>query len=87
MTKNGAYQITAKTEQTIRKTLAGRNFWQAEKKANRVITVYFKTGQGDELNPETGANQFGDALDSIDYTGQPKNALSIMVLQTFPAPG
>jgi Ca-activated chloride channel family protein len=71
--QNGAYQITAKSEQTIRKRSLDEIFGKL-KKSKQGNHQVFKTGQGDELNPETRGYQFGDALESIDYTGSLKNA-------------
>src|ERR1051325_8944283 len=64
--QNGGFEITAKTEQTIRKRSLEEIFGKL-KKTKRGNHHTFKTGQGDEMNPETRAYQFGDAIDTIDY--------------------
>ena len=50
--QDGAYQITAKSEQTIRKRSLEEIFGKL-KKAKRGNHHIFKSGQGDEMNPET----------------------------------
>ena len=70
---NGAYLITAKTEQTIRKRSLDEIFGKL-KKSKQGNHQIFKSGLGDELNPETRPFEFGDALEAIDYTGSLKNA-------------
>lgn len=69
----GAYSITKKSEQSIRKR-ALDNIFGKLKKTKRGNHNTFKSGQGDELNPETRAYEFGDALEAIDYTGSLKNS-------------
>jgi len=54
-TKTGLYQITAKTEQTIRKRSLDEIFGKAEKKANRVITVYLRPGRAMNWTLRQGA--------------------------------
>lgn len=71
--QNGAYEITAKTEQTIRKRSLDEIFGKLKKTKQGNHRVY-RSGQGDELNPEIRPYQFGDSLDAIDYTGSLKNA-------------
>jgi uncharacterized protein with von Willebrand factor type A (vWA) domain len=71
--QTGAYQVTAKTEQAIRKRSLEEIFGKL-KKTKRGNHHTFKSGLGDELNPETKPYEFGDALDAIDYTGSLKNA-------------
>lgn len=72
--RNGAYQITAKSEQSIRKRSLDEIFGKL-KKAKKGNHNTFKTGKGDELNPETRPFEFGDSLDAIDYSSSLKNAL------------
>jgi Ca-activated chloride channel family protein len=72
--QTGAFEITAKTEQTIRKRSLEEIFGKL-KKTKRGNHQTFKSGQGDEMNPETRAYQFGDSLDAIDFTGSLKNSL------------
>ncbi len=70
---NGAYKLTAKSEQTIRKRSLDEIFGKLKKtKGGNHQT--FKTGQGDEINPETRPFEFGDTLESIDFTGSLRNA-------------
>jgi len=71
--QDGAYKITAKSEQTIRKRSLEEIFGKM-KKAKQGSHRTFRSGQGDEINPETRPYEFGDALDTIDYTGSLKNA-------------
>ena len=70
---NGAYKITAKSEQTIRKRSLDEIFGKL-KKTKTGNHQTFKTGQGDEINPETRPFEFGDTLESIDFTGSLRNA-------------
>lgn len=71
--QNGAYKITGKTEQGIRKRSLDEVFGKLKKsKSGNHSTT--KTGQGDERNPETRTYEFGDAIDAIDYTGSLKNS-------------
>jgi len=72
--QTGAYQITSKTEQTIRKRSLDEIFGKLKKTKQGNHRVY-RSGQGDEINPEIRPYQFGDSLDAIDYTGSLKNAL------------
>jgi len=72
--QTGAYQITSKTEQTIRKRSLDEIFGKLKKARQGNHRVY-RSGQGDEINPEIRPYQFGDSLDAIDYTGSLKNAL------------
>lgn len=71
--RTGAYQITAKSEQTIRKRSLDEIFGKL-KKGNKGDHRTMRTGKGDELNPETRPYEFGDSLDAIDYTGSLKNS-------------
>lgn len=70
---DGQYRITAKTEQSIRKRSLDEIFGKL-KKAKQGNHHTFKTGQGDELNPETRPYEFGDALEAIDFTGSLRNS-------------
>lgn len=70
---DGSVRITAKSEQTIRKRSLDEIFGKL-KKTKRGNHHTFKSGQGDELNPETRPYEFGDALEAIDYTGSLKNS-------------
>ncbi|MBL7719753.1 MAG: hypothetical protein JNL72_13000 [Flavipsychrobacter sp.] len=71
--QDGVYKITAKSEQTIRKRSLDEIFGKL-KKAKRGNHQTFKSGQGDELNPETRPYMFGDAPERIDYTSSLRNA-------------
>lgn len=70
---DGAYKLTGKSEQTIRKRSLDEIFGKL-KKSRKGNHQTFKTGQGDEMNPETRPYEFGDALEAIDYTGSLKNS-------------
>lgn len=71
--QDGAYRITGKSEQTIRKRSLEEIFGKL-KKSKRGNHHTFKSGQGDELNPETRPYEFGDKLEAIDYTESLKNS-------------
>jgi Ca-activated chloride channel family protein len=71
--QTGAYNISSKTEQTIRKRSLDEIFGKL-KRSKRGDHNTFKTGMGDELNPETRPYEFGDAPEAIDYTGSLRNA-------------
>jgi Ca-activated chloride channel family protein len=72
--RDGSFEITAKSEQTIRKRSLDEIFGKLKKtKTGNHRT--FKTGMGDEINPETRPYEFGDALEAIDYTGSLKNSM------------
>lgn len=70
---DGSYRITAKSEQTIRQRSLDEIFGKL-KKSRQGNHHTFRSGQGDEMNPETRPYEFGDALEAIDYTGSLKNA-------------
>ncbi len=70
---DGRFEITKKSEQSIRKRALDQIFGKL-KKTKRGNHNTFKSGQGDELNPETRGYEFGDALEAIDYTGSLKNS-------------
>ncbi len=70
---DGAYKITAKSEQTIRKRSLDEIFGKL-KKTKQGNHRTFRSGQGDELNPETRPYEFGDALEAIDFTGSLRNS-------------
>jgi len=71
--QDGAYKITGKSEQTIRKRSLEEIFGKL-KKARRGNHHTFRTGAGDEPNPETRAYEFGDTLEAINFSGSLKNA-------------
>lgn len=80
--RNGAYEITAKSEQTIRKRSLDEIFGKL-KKGNKGNHRTNRTGKGDELNPETRPFEFGDSLDAIDYTGSLKNSFINHGIESF----
>jgi uncharacterized protein with von Willebrand factor type A (vWA) domain len=71
--QDGTFKITPKTEQSIRKRSLEEIFGKM-KKAKQGSHRTFKTGQGDEPNPEIRPYTFGDSPETIDYTGSLKNA-------------
>ncbi len=71
--QDGQYKITAKSEQTIRQRSLDEVFGKL-KKSKQGNHRTFKSGQGDEMNPETRPYEFGDALEAIDYTGSLRNS-------------
>ncbi|MEI8279289.1 MAG: VWA domain-containing protein [Bacteroidota bacterium] len=71
--QDGAFKITAKSEQTIRKRSLDEIFGKL-KKTKQGNHQTFKSGQGDDMNPETRPYEFGDTLESIDFTGSLRNA-------------
>lgn len=70
---DGRFRITAKTEKTIRQRSLDEIFGKL-KKTRQGNHRTFRPGQGDEMNPETRAYEFGDALEAIDFTGSLKNS-------------
>lgn len=70
---DGSFQITAKSEQTIRKKSLEEIFGKL-KKADKGNHSTFKTGQGDEASADTRPFQFGDMLEQIDFTESIRNA-------------
>ena len=71
--QNGEIKITAKTEQTIRKSSLEEIFGKL-KKTRQGNHQTFKPGAGDEINPETRPFQFGDSMEQIDFTASIRNA-------------
>lgn len=71
--QTGAFELTAKSEQTIRQRSLDEIFGKL-KKTKKGNHQTFKSGQGDELNPETRPYEFGDAPEAIDFTGSLKNS-------------
>jgi len=71
--QEGSFDLTAKSEQTIRKNSLDEIFGKLKKSksGNHGVT---KTGIGEDLNADTRAYQFGDSLDSIDMTKSIQNA-------------
>lgn len=64
---SGAFKITPKTEQTIRKRSLEEIFGKL-KKTKQGNHNTFKPGLGDESNSETRPFQFGDMPEQIDFT-------------------
>jgi Ca-activated chloride channel homolog len=64
---NGEIKITPKTEQSIRKRSLEEIFGKL-KKTKQGNHQTFKTGQGDDISPDTRPYQFGDMLEQIDFT-------------------
>ena len=71
--RDGSFKITAKTEQSIRKRSLDEIFGKM-RKAKQGNHRTFRSGQGDEPNPEIRPYVFGDSPETIDYTGSLKNA-------------
>ncbi len=71
--QNGEIKITPKTEQGIRKRSLEEIFGKL-KKTKQGNHNTFKSGQGDEIKPETRSFQFGDLLEQIDFTESIRNA-------------
>lgn len=72
-TADGGIKITAKSEQVIRQRSLEDVFGKL-KKGKQGNHQTFRSGQGDEMNPETRPYEFGDAPETIDYTGSLRNA-------------
>jgi Ca-activated chloride channel homolog len=70
---NGTFKITGKTEQTIRKRSLDEIFGKLKKSKQGNHKTY-KTGAGDEVNPETRNFQFGDGIENIAFTESMRNA-------------
>lgn len=71
--QTGDIKITPKTEQTIRKKSLEEIFGKI-KKSKKGNHRAFKSGSGDEINPETRPFQFGDTMEQIDFTSSIRNA-------------
>lgn len=71
--RDGSFKITPKTEQTIRKRSLDDVFGKL-KKSRQGNHHTFRPGQGDEPNPEIRPFEFGDAPETINFTGSIKNA-------------
>ncbi|MBK0383131.1 VWA domain-containing protein [Pedobacter sp. SD-b] len=71
--KGGGFNITAKTEQTIRKSALEEIFGKLKKsgKGNHSTP---KSGPGEEKNADRREYQFGDSSDQIDMTASIQNA-------------
>ena len=71
--QDGTIKITSKTEQGIRKKSLEEIFGKLKKTKQGNHQTY-KTGQGDEINPDTRPFQFGDTMEQIDFTASIRNA-------------
>ena len=71
--QKGEIKITPKTEQGIRKRSLDEIFGRL-KKGKKGNHTTFKSGQGDETNPETRPFQFGDVMEQIDFVSSIKNS-------------
>src|ERR1700745_4380220 len=71
--RNGDIEITAKSEQSIRKRSLEEIFGKLKKSKQGDHTTY-KPGQGDEISPDHRPFQFGDMLEQIDFTESIRNA-------------
>ncbi len=80
--QDGTFKITPKTEQGIRKRSLEEIFGKM-KKAKQGSHRTFKTGKGDEPSPETRPYEFGDAPETIDYTGSLRNAFVNHGIESF----
>lgn len=69
----GAFALTARSEQAIRKRSLEEIFGKL-KKAGSGQHHTFRPGVGDEINPETRPFRFGDAVEQIDFTNSIRNA-------------
>jgi len=70
---DGAFKITPKTEQGIRKKSLEEIFGKL-KKSKQGNHQSFKPGLGDESNSETRPFRFGDMIEQIDFTSSIRNA-------------
>ncbi|GGF10193.1 vWA domain-containing protein [Hymenobacter cavernae] len=71
--KKGSFQITAKSEQNIRKSALEEIFGKL-KKSNTGNHRTPHTGQGDEMSTDMREFRFGDSLDQISMTESIRNA-------------
>lgn len=72
-TSDGSFEITAKSEQTIRQNALEEIFGKLKKtsKGNHKTT---NTGQGDEFSSDIRPFEFGDSLDAINFERSIHNA-------------
>ena len=80
--QNGEIKITSKTEQGIRKKSLEEIFGKL-KKTRQGNHQTFKTGNGDEVNPDTRPFQFGDTMEQIDFTASIRNAQVSHGIESF----
>ncbi len=79
---NGAFRITARSEQSIRRRSLEEVFGKL-KKVKQGNHRSFHAGQGDELNPEMRPFQFGDPMEHIDFPDSIRNAYINHGLDSF----
>ncbi len=80
--QNGEIKISAKTEQGIRKKSLEEIFGKL-KKTRQGNHQVFKSGNGDEINPDTRPFQFGDTMEQIDFTASIRNAQVSHGIESF----
>jgi len=73
-TGKGEFKLTAKSEQTIRKSALEEIFGKL-KKSGKGNHKTKHSGQGDELSTDFREFQFGDSPDQIELTEKPKKTL------------
>lgn len=71
--EKGKIEITAKSEQSIRKKSLEEIFGKLKKSKQGDHPIH-KPGQGDEISPDMRPFQFGDMLEQIDFTESIRNA-------------
>ena len=79
---NGSFNITSKTEQTIRQKSLEEIFGKM-KKSKQGNHLTKKTGSGDEQNSNLKPYSFGDKLEQIDFTESIKAAQINHGIETF----
>lgn len=79
---DGSFQITAKTEQTIRQSALEEIFGKL-KKSGKGNHGSNQSGVGEEKNADRREYQYGDSLDQIDMTASIHNAQINHGLQNF----
>ncbi|TAH26576.1 MAG: hypothetical protein EAZ07_03725 [Cytophagales bacterium] len=80
--QTGSFNITGKSEQTIRKNALEEIFGKLKKtdRGNHKSPII---GTGDEISPDTRPYEFGDTLDSINFTNSIHNAQVNHGIQDF----
>ncbi len=71
--KTGEFNVSAKTEQSIRKSALEEIFGKLKKSSKGNHRTHF-TGQGDEPGADIRSYQFGDPFDQIAFTDSIRNA-------------
>lgn len=72
-TPDGSFDLTAKSEQTIRKSSLDEIFGKLKKSSSGQHKTSFN-GQGDDFTSESKAYEFGDPLDTLNITQSIHNA-------------